>query len=340
MTSSQAKRPPEPSAAARDGRKHPMDTTQVVRFAIPEPRASKAQMAGSVTILTGHDPGAVFELKTGNNDMGRSPDVDIPIADAGLSRRHARIVNEEGDYFIEDLGSTNGTFLNGVRLSERKKLENGARIQVGETTVLRFALQDQLEQEAAKRMYEMTVRDPLTRLHNRRHLDERLKAEFAFAIRHKTALTVFVVDVDHFKQINDTRGHQAGDEVLRAMADTLQKMVRTEDLVARFGGEEFVVLARSIDERGATVFAERLRATVEALRVPWEKTEIRLTVSVGVAHCDATHQYGSSEAMVAAADGALYKAKHGGRNRVVVAPREPALPNALRPVHKTVKQDP
>lgn len=336
MSSSEAKRPPDTAGGPLGARKHPMDTTQVVRFAIPDARPSKVAMAGSVTILTGHDPGAVFEIKAGNTDMGRSPDVDIPIADAGLSRRHARIVSEGGNYFIEDLGSTNGTFLNGNKVTQRLKLENGARIQVGETTVLRFALQDQLEQEAAKRMYEMTVRDPLTGLHNRRHLDERLASEFAFAIRHRTALSVFVVDVDHFKQINDTRGHPGGDEVLRALAGTLQKMVRTEDLVARFGGEEFVVIARSIDERGAAVFAERLRATVEAMRIPWQDDEIRITVSVGVAHCDAKYQYTTAEAMLAASDGALYRAKNAGRNRVNVAERESALPPALRPGHRTI----
>jgi len=318
MSSSEAKRPPIHGQSGA-GRKHPMDTTQVVRFALPEKRPAKAQMAGSVTILTGHDPGAVFEIKEGHTEMGRSPDVQIPIADAGLSRRHARISMEGDDYFIEDLGSTNGTFLDGVKLTERRKLINGARIQVGETTVLRFALQDQLEQEAAKRMYEMTVRDPLTGLHNRRHLDERFQAEFAFAVRHRTALTAFVVDVDYFKKINDTLGHPAGDEVLRAMAATLQKMVRTEDLVARFGGEEFVVLARSIDERGTVVFAERLRATVENLRVPWEGDSIRLTISVGVAHYDTQRPYVSAESMLAAADGALYRAKNSGRNRVVLA---------------------
>lgn len=333
MSASHGNKPPD--ASTGPARKPQMDTTQVIRFAMPDAKPTKTMMAGNVTILTGHDPGAVFDIKPGNTDMGRSPEVDIPIGDAGLSRRHARIISQDGNYFIEDLGSTNGTYLNGVRLTERKKLENGARIQVGETTVLRFALQDQLEQEAAKRMYEMTVRDPLTKLHNRRHLDERLKSEFAFAIRHKSALSVFVIDVDHFKQINDTKGHPAGDEVLRAMAETLQNMVRTEDLVARFGGEEFVVLARSIDERGAWVFAERLRGNVENLRVPWEGDVIRLTCSVGVAHCDTKHQYASPEAMVAAADGALYRAKRSGRNRVVVADREITVPNALLG-HKTI----
>jgi len=302
------------------GGKRTADATLIVPPAVKD--AGPGALTATVTVLTGQNTGVVIELKNGVSDMGRGSDVDIPLADAGLSRRHARIVASAGVYTIEDLGSTNGTFLNGVQVTDRVAMESGARIQVGETTLLRFALLDMHEQAAAKRMYEMTVRDPLTSLHNRRHLDERFKGEFAFATRHKSALTVFIIDVDHFKKINDTRGHPAGDEVLRAMAVSLQKMVRTEDVVARFGGEEFVVVARGIDQVGTTLFGERLRAGVEAMRVPWESGELRLTASIGVAHYDAQHEYASTDEMLAAADGALYRAKHGGRNQVVIADRE------------------
>jgi len=237
---------------------------------VPIKDAESAWLTATVTVLTGRNTGAVFDLKAGVSDMGRGSDVDIPLADAGLSRRHARIIVSEGVYTLEDLDSTNGTFLNGLKLTGRVTMESGARIQIGETTVLRFALLDKVEQEAAKHMYEMSVRDPLTKLHNRRHLDERFKGEFAFATRHKTALTLFVIDVDHFKLVNDTHGHPAGDEVLRSMAAALQKMVRTEDVLARFGGEEFVVSARGIDDRGTEVFGERLRAGIERMHVQWQ----------------------------------------------------------------------
>jgi diguanylate cyclase (GGDEF)-like protein len=276
-------------------------------------------MSATITVLTGRNAGAVFDLKAPVTDIGRGSDADISLTDAGLSRRHARIQGAGDRYSIEDLGSTNGTFINGAKVTERVSLESGAKIQIGDATVLRFALLDQVEQEAAKRMYEMTVRDPLTSLHNRRHLDERFAEEFAFATRHKTSLTAFVIDIDHFKLVNDTHGHPAGDAVLRATAAALQRMVRTEDVLVRFGGEEFVVLARGIDDRGTEVFAERLRAGIENMRVPWEGGDLRLTVSVGVAHFSGARDYPTAKAMLAAADAALYVAKNAGRNRVALA---------------------
>jgi len=249
--------------------------------------------------------------------IGRSREAEIQITDAGLSRRHAQILRRPDGFYLEDLGSTNGTFYNGERLNESHKLEDGSRIQIGENTVLRFALQDKLEQEAARQMYEMTVRDPLTRLHNRRYLDERIKSEFAYAIRHDSALTVLIVDVDHFKNVNDTMGHPAGDAVLRALGAGLQRMVRAEDILARFGGEEFVVVARSIDENGSTIFAERIRRNVESMVIPWGEVRLKITVSIGLAHMGG--KYSSPEGLLAAADGALYRAKRSGRNRVEIA---------------------
>lgn len=297
-------------------------TTLVEPVSIKDGGARVGALTASLTMLNGRHAGAVYEVDEGITTIGRDPSVHIQIVDSGLSRRHARIIGDAGVYSIEDLGSTNGTFLNCVRVTGAEPIASGARIQIGETTVLRFSLQDKLEQEAANRLYELSVRDPLTKLHNRRHLDERLAGEFAYALRHKTALTVLVVDVDHFKRINDTYGHSAGDDVLRALAVVLQNMVRAEDVVARLGGEEFVVLARGIDDRGTEVFAERLRSAVEAMHIQWERNELRVTVSVGVAHGEGRRPYASPAAMVAAADGALYQAKHGGRNQVVVAERE------------------
>ncbi|MBN1653651.1 MAG: GGDEF domain-containing protein [Deltaproteobacteria bacterium] len=298
--------------------KNPNDTTQVIRFRPKIAEGVTTELQGIVTVLTGPNPGAVFELNSPTTVIGRSREVQIQVIDAGLSRRHAQILRRPDGFYIEDLGSTNGTFYNGERLNEPHKLEDGSRIQIGENTVLRFALQDKLEQEAARQMYEMTVRDPLTRLHNRRYLDERIRSEFAYALRHDSALTVLVIDVDNFKNVNDTMGHPAGDAVLRALGAGLQRMVRAEDILARFGGEEFVVVARSIDENGSTIFAERIRRNVESMIIPWGEIRLKITISIGLAHMGA-HKYSSPEGLLAAADGALYQAKRGGRNRVEVA---------------------
>ena len=295
--------------------KRPDDTTQIVQVQQNRPDKQDGGVQATVTVLTGPNPGAVHKLDASNTVIGRSIDVTIPIIDRGLSRRHAQVLRLPDGFYLEDLGSTNGTFYNGERIHGMRKLESGCRIQMGENTVLRFSLQDELEQEAAQQMYEMTVRDPLTRLYNRRYLDERLQTEFAFAARHRTALSVLVIDVDYFKRVNDTMGHQAGDAVLRDLAAALGRMVRTEDLVARYGGEEFVVAARGIDEKSAGIFAERIRRRVELLEIPWADSRLKITISIGLAHMG-ERRYPAADAMVAAADGALYRAKRNGRNRV------------------------
>ncbi len=304
--------------ASPDGgwRKSVNDTTQIIQF--PK-NLDNALFTGSVqgmlTVLSGPHPGAVFSLDRAVMVIGRSQEVDIKIADTGLSRSHAQVKEGADGFYLEDLGSTNGTFVNGERLTSEAKLEDGDRLQIGEKTVLRFSMHDRLEQEAARQVYEMTVRDPLTRLHNRRHLDERLQGEFAYATRHKTSLSVLVVDVDHFKRVNDTLGHPAGDAVLQALASALQRIVRTEDVLARFGGEEFVIVARGIDEKGAAAFAERIRGSIEAMTIPWQDDQLKVTVSIGLAHME-QKRYPGPDALVAAADGALYQAKRSGRNRV------------------------
>ncbi len=295
--------------------RRPDDTTQIIQVQQNRQGTQGEAVQATLTVLTGPNPGAVYKLDGPNTVIGRSTDATIPITDRGLSRRHAQVLRLPDGFYLEDMGSTNGTFYNGERIGDMRRLESGCRIQIGENTVLRFSLQDELEQEAAQQMYEMTVRDPLTRLHNRRYLDERLHTEFAFAARHKTSLSVLVIDVDYFKRVNDTVGHQAGDAVLRGLAAALGHMVRAEDLLARYGGEEFVVAARGIDENSAGIFAERIRRSVELLEIPWADSRLKVTVSIGLAHMG-ERRYPAPDALVAAADGALYRAKKNGRNRV------------------------
>ena len=273
-----------------------------------------------LTMLAGPTPGSILTLDTEEElVLGRDASPTGNIQDPGLSRRHARLFRKEGAFYIEDLGSTNGTFVGGKQLHAPQLLREGDRIQMGRTVLLRFQLQDAFEQEAARRLYELAVRDPLTHTHNRRYFDERLQGEFAFAARHATKLSLLMLDVDHFKKVNDTFGHPAGDAVLRVVAATMQRILRTENLLARYGGEEFCVIARGIDSTNAMILAERLRRTLANLALPWEGDTIRITVSVGIATLTVAGDYPSGDALVAAADEALYAAKEGGRNRCVRA---------------------
>jgi diguanylate cyclase (GGDEF)-like protein len=204
-----------------------------------------------------------------------------------------------------------------MRIKAPVLLEDGALIQLAATTIIMFSHQEDLEVQAEQRLYASAVLDPLTGLHNRRHLDARLKSEFAFANRHGTPLSVLLIDIDHFKKVNDTYGHLGGDAALKALADRLQRTVRTEDIVARYGGEEFAVVARGIEGAGALLFAERIREKVARIEVPHEEDLIKFTISVGVVTMTRERIFDSIAALLKAADDALYKAKETGRNRCV-----------------------
>ena len=267
---------------------------------------------GVLVVLSGSHSGAIFILDQADTVIGRARSNPVWLNDEGMSRMHARITRRGDGYYIEDAGSTNGTSCQGEPVREPRRLRDGDRIAMGRGTLLRFALQDEVEREASRQTVELQIRDPLTRLPNRRHLEERLQSEFAFARRHKTPLFVLMLDLDRFKRINDSHGHGAGDAVLRAVAHTLEIALRVEDVVGRYGGEEFAVVVRGVDLAGIEVLAERLRRLIEDTAVAYGGTSLRVTTSIGVAELKPIYE--APDTLLAAADKALYAAKDGGRN--------------------------
>jgi diguanylate cyclase (GGDEF)-like protein len=164
-----------------------------------------------------------------------------------------------------------------------------------------------------KRRYESSIIDGLTGAINRKHFDDRLIGELAFSKRHKVEVSLLILDVDHFKDVNDRLGHQAGDAILRQLAATIRDALRVEDLFARYGGEEFAIIARGIDRAGALAFAERVRTLVAATAFVHEDIRIPITVSVGVASL-ADCRDASVDQLITLADSRLYVAKASGRN--------------------------
>lgn len=185
-----------------------------------------------------------------------------------------------------------------------------------------FAIKDvHLEQENLTLMQSLqtlSITDPLTGLFNRRHLFHEAEREVERAQRYQHPLAVFMIDIDHFKQINDTHGHEAGDRILTALADVMRASLRNTDLLARFGGEEFAVLLPEIPEEQAHAAARRLRADVKSMQIPWRDTVLQITISIGVSGM-APGQSISFEGLLRQADNALYQAKQSGRNRVIIA---------------------
>jgi diguanylate cyclase (GGDEF)-like protein len=168
--------------------------------------------------------------------------------------------------------------------------------------------------ELGKELAEQARTDPLTGAMNRRAMEEAALRETARSIRHGAMLCMVVLDIDHFKHLNDTRGHAAGDRALQALVQQVQSMLRGNDLLARTGGEEFTVLLPDTPAPAGVIAAERIRHAIEELEVPFEGVPLRFTVSAGVAQLDPSQ--GGWESMMRRADSAMYEAKEHGRNSV------------------------
>ena len=292
-----------------------------------EPRDESTQELDSyptLIVLSGARTGQVFRLAPGSHIIGRAWDADIFLDDDSVSRKHAELERtRDGHYTIRDLGSTNGTKLNGCRITSRPcRVAIGDRIRLSSTVVVKLRVHDESEEEMHQALYNMAIYDPLTGAFNKRYFAERIDQEVAFARRHRQPLSLLILDIDHFKTINDTYGHHIGDEVLQQLAQHISTTLRAEDIFSRFGGEEFVVLMRDTTADEALVVAERLRVGVEALRILANGQCIQLTISLGLATTAIGHQCSSMD-LFSRADKLLYMAKNSGRNRIgfVGAPR-------------------
>lgn len=259
--------------------------------------------------------GKMLKLEKAEHVLGRSTDASFQIEDDGISRKHCKVLVEpSGQYQLVDLGSTNGTYLNGIKVS-LAPLKDGDRIQIGSNCVLKFSLQDQLEEQYQRNIYESATRDGLTRIYNKKYFLDSMRKEFAYCLRHRVPLSLVMFDVDHFKLINDNYGHQAGDFVLARIAQKVTEAIRAEDVFARFGGEEFALLLRESSEYNALTCAERCRKAVDQADFVFQGTPIKVTISLGVATL-MDSDYAQPDDLIAASDKYLYRAKRAGRNRV------------------------
>jgi len=269
-----------------------------------------------LVVLAGSSVGEMYKIDSERTVIGRGQKAQVRLLDDGISREHAQLILQGERIVLQDLGSTNGTYCNGLKV-DKKELVDGDKILVGSTTILKFTYHDNLDEIFQKQMYESALRDGLTKVFNKKYFTDRLESEFTFAIRHAAPLTLVLFDIDHFKRVNDTYGHQAGDHVLSEIATLLSATLRAEDVFARYGGEEFGVICRGSDLMQGQIVGERLRKAVETHRFAYEETHIPITISVGVAGLPNAAVKDVTE-LIAVADQALYKSKHGGRNRVTI----------------------
>jgi diguanylate cyclase (GGDEF)-like protein len=265
--------------------------------------------------VQGTELGRVRELKADQTLIGRSTDADLWLGDDGVSRRHARLVRSGTDFILEDLKSANGTFVQGERITTRK-LADGDQIQLGPAAIFRYSVTDDDQKALLEQLYSTSVTDSLTGARNREYLDSLLITELSYAERHDHDLSFVLFDLDHFKSVNDTYGHPAGDSVLIAVAEAVRNQLRAEDSLCRYGGEEFCVVLRTIDLAGAHAMGERIRAVIQDLTIEHEALKLKATTSVG---CSTRRELPepSAASLISLADQRLYKAKKAGRNRVI-----------------------
>lgn len=278
----------------------------------------KVRRPGEACLVVIHAPvqndlGRRYVLDKDTTAVGRGRDNDIVLPSDCVSRRHARLEQRAGNLFVVDLASTNGTFINDdVHAVRERQLQRGDRLKVGDT-IFKYLSGSDIELQYHEIIHRMTVTDGLTDLANRKQLDSLLEEEIPRAQRHGRDLALLMIDIDHFKSVNDTHGHLTGDSVLRGLAAILQRRLRPSDRLGRYGGEEFCAILPETPLHNAAKIAEDLRALVEAHAFIAEDKDIRVTISVGAG----VLQQGMVVAdLYRTADEMLYKAKRSGRNKV------------------------
>ena len=309
----QSKQPPVAKYPPLAGRPVP-NATRLTRLSLI---GEKARPAGACLVLIHAQDRTHLGKKWSLNGeetltIGRDIGATIVVDAASVSRIHARIEPRGRDHALLDLHSTNGTFLND-RLVSEQTLRDGDRFKVG-PAIFKFFAGGDVEAQYHEEIYSLMVTDALTQASTKRFFLETLEREIVRAQRHARPLSLVMFDIDHFKKINDTHSHLAGDEVLRELGTTIRAQVRAEECFARYGGEEFVLVLPEAPKAGAVTVAEKFRAAVETHRFTFEGAVIPVTISLGVAELGGEMK--SPQQLIKAADDKLYESKRSGRNRV------------------------
>ncbi|MCB9229916.1 MAG: GGDEF domain-containing protein [Deltaproteobacteria bacterium] len=270
----------------------------------------------------GETLGKRYVLKGSPLKVGRSVDADVTIAESSVSRVHAVLKKEQDQIILEDAGSANGTYVNDVRVSSPVLLNDQDMVRLG-AVILKFFSGDNIDGYIQDKIYQMATIDAGTELYNKQALLTALETEFYSSKQSGRPLSLIYYDLDHFKQVNDRYGHNAGDQVLRESARLTRSLLRKGDIPGRVGGEEFVIILPDTQKEKAAEIAERIRSTMEKHLFHLEiyddkgkKQNIQhtQTVSLGTSQIHPTIQ--SPKELLENADKKLYTSKQSGRNRV------------------------
>lgn len=291
--------------------------TRITKVQVVKPAAE----GGDVGLVLLYPPGAAmgrFHRLGSEAVIGRGTDADIAVDRDSVSRRHARLFEASQQWWVEDLESTNGTYVNDVPV-QRSPIHHGDFVRVG-SAIFKFLIGGGVEASYLEEIHLLTIMDMLTGAYNKRYFLEFLEREIARCSRYQRPLSLVLFDIDHFKHINDTHGHLTGDYVLKEISRRVLDHVRKEELFARIGGEEFAVVLPETELAGGLQFAEKIRALVADTLFEYEGDSFDAAISAGVV---ALASQGDQDVMafIGAADGHLYRAKRSGRNCVIGAIR-------------------
>jgi diguanylate cyclase len=288
-----------------------------------KPERQPRELRPALVFLSGELIAVPIPLEREEVILGRALEADVRVNDSAVSRRHARInqvFNEEtrkNDYVLTDFGSRSGTFVNGERVT-KETLQHGDKITIGEQ-ILRFDLLDEIDREYQLQIHRLISHDDLTGLLSSRSFFSELRRETARASAENRRFCVLMMDVDHFKAVNDSYGHLTGSKTLEEIGASITSIMRSGDAASRFGGEEFAAFLLDAGVAQGLVAGERIRTAIEdqeytVIRQGKPAGRHKVTISIGVA----TFPDDSADPieLVEMADSALYRAKRLGRNRV------------------------
>ncbi len=307
-----------------------------------EQERPKRELKPSLVFLNGDLLAVPIPLEREEVILGRAIETDVRINDTKVSRQHARIItikNAEKDemrFLLTDLSTTNGTYLNGIKIKQ-EFLQNGDKITIGEH-ILRFDLLDEIDREYQRQIRRLLSHDDLTGLLSSRSFFSELRREAARASLEKRSFCVLMMDLDLFKNVNDTYGHLTGSKTLEEIGSCINSILRTGDVASRFGGEEFAAFLLDAEPSQGMIAAERFRSTIEkqdftVIKQGKSYETHHVTISIGVAFFP--EDSADPIELVEMADSALYRAKREGRNCVRahrdLTPEELASTNPSRP---------
>ena len=284
----------------------------------PSDSVNTSSARGNSAVLLQYDGGAAgkrFILAGSQVLIGRRADkVQVWIDDASVSREHCRIDFQGTKAYVTDLGSLNHSYINDQAVTQHAELTHGDMLRVGNVR-LRYYSHGSADQLLFDRIYRMAVQDRMLEIFRKDYLLEKLEEDFRLSKTQDSELSLLMFDLDKFKNINDTYGHDAGDYILKEVCGAIKPMIRQEDTFGRFGGEEFCLVMPSVTLDDSFNFAERVRQQIAASVFDYEGTIIPVTLSIGVASAKDPALVAAVD-LIKAADSGVYKSKNSGRNRV------------------------